>query len=465
MRTRLGVKLLISNILSTSVILIFVFLFTSYSFKDAMMTKILDKLVSYSQDGQIYVMNRIKDYKYKNVNERLAELAPFISNYLSSKYSVRVQIFDGRKRLLSDSFPAKKYHVYQDVHYAESGMKSYIVKKDENEEMLFLSSPIYYGSETTGVIRFIYPLSKDMAIVERMKIWLLGISAVSIILIILSNSMLTSGIVKPIRILKESAEKMRKGNFDSPAEIKSNDEIEELAITFNEMSQSLKEYIDSLKEEKEKQKNFTDNITHELKTPISIILGHAELLKKIKSADDREKSVNYIISESEKLLKQVEELLYISKLNKPSFELVKKEEDIETIVQRCVALLRPRFEKFSIKISSNVEHRNLIFDSKRIKEVLLNILDNAIKHSKCTKIDINGKMNGGNYVLKVKDNGKGMDEKIASELQKDELFPFYERNSGLGLKISKMIMKKHGGDLHLESIKGKGTTVILELKA
>jgi two-component system sensor histidine kinase ArlS len=464
-RTRIGVKLLISNVLSTSVILLFVFILTSYSFRDAVATKVLDKLIVYSQDSQVYVMNRLKEYEYKNVNEKLIELAPFISNYLSSKYNVRVQIFDGRKEIVADSFPAKKYYTYQDVHYAESGIKSYIVKNSvDGEETLFLSSPIYYGNETIGVVRFIYSLSKDMAVVKKMKLWLFGVSVVSIVLIILANSWLTAGIVKPIRVLKEHVEKMRRGEFASQVEIKNGDEVEELANAFNEMSQSMKEYIDSLKEEKEKQKNFTDNITHELKTPISIILGHAELLKRIHKEDDREKSINYIISESEKLLKQVEQLLYISKLNKPSFELVKKENDIALVVKRCVELLKPRFEKFSIEVTTNVASKNFIFDADKIKEVVLNVLDNAIKHSNCTKIKISGKEVNEKYILEIMDNGKGIDKEVTDEIRKNELFPLYEKNSGLGLKISQMIMKKHGGSLHIESVEKKGSTVTLELK-
>ena len=462
MKFTIGRKFLFANLLSTVIILVSIFFLISYFFQNAIVNQLMDKLITYSEDAQIYVMNRIKDYKYKDLSKELSELSPFISNYLSRKYGVEVEIFDGRKNLLASSLPSKKYYTYQDIHYAANGMKNYIIKREGNNEVLFLSSPIYYGSETAGVIRFVYVLSNEMMVIKKIEFMLLLIGGLSLILIMVANILFTKGIVKPIKQLKTGVEKMQSGIFDTKLEVKSNDEIEDLAKSFNDMSKSLNHYIKSLNEEREKQKVFFDNITHELKTPISVILGHGELLKRINDQADREKSVNYIISESQRLMKMVEDLLYVSKLNKPTFKIKKTNYDISLIVKNCVKLLQPRFRKFSIKVMVNAESKTLSLDAGRIKEVILNVLDNAIKHSKCTQIKINGIVSSGKYVLYIKDNGIGLSKAVTDDFSYDRI----NLNCGnfkLGLQISKMIMRKHGGSLKLVPNNNGGATVIIEL--
>lgn len=462
MKFTIGRKILIANLLSTVTILISIFFLISYSFQDAIINQLMTKMINYSEDAQIYVMNMVKNCEYKNLNKELSKLSPFVSNYLSKKYGVKVEIFNDRKKLLAGSLPYKKYYSYQDIHYAANGIKNYVIKKEGNEEVLFLSSPIYYGSETVGVIRFIYILSDESSLINRIKFMLLLIGGLSLILIALANVLFTNGIVRPIKKLQAGVEKMQNGIFDTKIEIKSSDEIEELSKAFNGMSQSLDHYIKSLNAEREKQKIFFDNVTHELKTPISVILGHGELLKRIKNPSDREKSLNYIIFESQRLMKMVEDLLYVSKLNKPTFEISKTDHDISSIAKSCIELLSPRFEKFQINITENVQPKMLNIDADRIKEVILNILDNAIKHSKCTKIEILGRVKDKKYFLYIKDNGIGLNKAVTDDFFYDRT-TLNKRNFKLGLKISRMIMEKHGGNLKVQSENGNGTTVIMEL--
>ncbi|WP_047266955.1 sensor histidine kinase [Marinitoga sp. 1197] len=460
MKNSIKNEILFLNISSTIIILIVIFFITLNTFQKNIISNVIKRMTEYSQESQIYIINTLKKYRDENIYTKLNELSPFIADYLFRKYHFHIEIYDNRKNLLADSVITKKLYVYQDIHYAANSMKNYILKKDGNEITLFFSSPIFFENEVIGVIRFIYPMELEFGLIDNIKITLIIISLLSILAVVILNFFFSNSITTPIRKLQEETEKIANGNFNERISIKSNDEINSLVKSFNIMIEKLEHYIKSLKEEKEKQKVFIDNITHELKTPITSILGHANLLLRLKDEKDKNISINYITKEGNRLLKLVEELLYISKMNKNDFEFNFKKHNIKKVIDECVGILNPRLKKFSIIVENNIENRILLFDYEKIKEVILNILDNSIKHSKCSKITIESFLINEEYYIVLKDNGIG----IKKEILENIFNPFFSKSGktsyGLGLCITKEIMKKHNGDITIEG--NNGTIVTLK---
>ena len=463
MKNSIRNEILFLNISTIFIILIIIYFVTLNTFQKNIVNNTINKMTEYSQESQIYFMNILKDYNYSDVFLKLEKMAPFISDYLSEKYNLHIEIYDIRKKLLADTSQDIKYFVYQDVHYAINSMKNYILKKEKNHVILFFSSPIFFKNDIIGVIRFIYPMDTEYKLIADVKTTLFIIDIIAIIIIVFLNYILANSITIPIKKLKNETEEIAKGNFHSRIKIKSNDEINSLVNSFNVMVDKIEHYIKSLKKEKEKQKLFVDNITHELKTPITSILGHAELIGRLKNEKDKEISLNHIIQEGNRLLNLVEELLYVSKLNKNSFEFEFKEYDIKMLVEDCIGTLNPRFKKFFITIECNVSAAQIVMDYEKLKEVVLNILDNAIKHSKCTKIKLYSEVKKGYYYLIIEDDGIGIDEKIKNILFDPFNTPKREKSYGLGLCIVKEILNKHNGSIDVESELNKGTRFIIKL--
>ncbi|MBM7560212.1 sensor histidine kinase [Marinitoga litoralis] len=461
MKNNIRNEILILNISTTLILLILIFFITLNSFQKNILNNTLKKMTEYSQESQIYFMNVLKGYNYENIFEELERMSPFISDYLSQKYNLHIEIYDIRKKILANTNPETNYYVYQDIHYAINSMKNYILKKDNNKIILFFSSPIFFQNSVIGAIRFIYPMENEYQLINNVRNTLLLIGIISILLIIILNYILSNSIIIPIKKLKKETEIISKGNFTNRINIKSNDDINSLVNSFNIMIDKIEHYIKSLKEEKERQKVFIDNMTHEFKTPITSILGHAELLRRLKSEKDKEVSIKHIINEGNRLLKLVEELLYLSKINKNTFKFEYGEYNIEYLIDECLSILKPRLEKFNIEVYTNVQSKTLFFDYEKIKEVVLNILDNAIKHSKCTELRIYSEISGNYYSLVIEDNGIGIEN--TNDIFKPLFSSKGRKNNGLGLCISQEIVKNHNGEILVESEINKGSKFIIKL--
>jgi len=342
-------------------------------------------------------------------------------------------------------------------------MKNYIIKSEDDKKILFFASPVFYNNEVIGAIRFIYPMNSEFLLIDKIKVTLAIIGVLAIFVSLILNYFFSNTITRPIEKLKYETERIANGDLSTHIDIQSNEEINSLVNSFNIMVEKLEHYIQSLNEEKERQKIFTDNITHELKTPITAILGHADLLQRLTNEEDKKVSLNYVVSEGNRLLKLVEELLEISRINKDSFNFDFKNHNIKDLINECLGILNPRFKKFGIVVDNNVEEKSLIFDYEKIKQVVLNVLDNAIVHSKCSEITITSEVNEEYCYLIIQDNGIGIDEKTQERLFNPFFTPKKQKSFGLGLYISKEIMKKHHGDINIISQINNGTKAILKL--
>lgn len=268
-------------------------------------------------------------------------------------------------------------------------------------------------------------------------------------------------IFRPIEQINEATKKVALGEYDIELESKREDEIGELTNNFNKMTHGLKS-TENL------QKEFINNVSHEIKTPVSSIEGFAKFLKdKNLTQEEREEYASIIIEEAKRLENLTGKILKLSKLNNQEIITNKQEIEVAEQIRKAISLLEPKWSKKDIKINVSLEEKIFLGDEDLIFQVWVNIIDNAIKFSnEGGSIDIKVYEKDGNINVEIKDRGIGMKEE---ELEKvyDRFYQIdrshSKEGSGLGLAIVKRIVELSEGKIEIKSKENKGTTVIVKL--
>ncbi|MBO7276044.1 MAG: HAMP domain-containing histidine kinase, partial [Clostridia bacterium] len=268
-------------------------------------------------------------------------------------------------------------------------------------------------------------------------------------------------IVNPILQINSFARKIAGGQLGSRLDVRYRDEIGELCETINDMSQDLAR--------SERMKNdFISSVSHELRTPLTAINGWTATVEN--SLDDPETArmgLGIIKNETLRLSQMVEELLDFSRIESGRLKLNIEMFDIRGEVYDAVFTYRELLSKQNLTVGySEPEAPVMVFgDKNRLKQVFLNILDNAAKYGSAGEsVDINVYKEGADCTVTVRDHGQGIP---ASELPrvKEKFFKgsAYGRGAGIGLAVCNEIMSLHGGTIDISSEVGKGTCVTVKL--
>lgn len=273
----------------------------------------------------------------------------------------------------------------------------------------------------------------------------------------------------PLRKLQYASREIASGNLSFRSEIHTEDEIGSLSADFDAMAMELEDNIKKLREAAEQKEQFMGAFTHELKTPMTSIIGYADLLRTQQlSKEEEEDAINYIFSEAKRLenmsLKMLD--LFVADKN----EIVLEEAVPAKIVNYVADHLRQNFEKNGILICAKTEDGKCRMDSDLVQALLINLLDNARKSMKQGgKIEICLKMLPDGCEISVKDEGKGIPKEALNHLTEafyrvDKSRSREEGSAGLGLSLCDKIVKLHRGTMEFESEEGKGTMVKVTLR-
>ncbi len=320
-----------------------------------------DFLIKESYNTQLYIEGYLEKDQNLTKEANFINKGPLINTYLSNKLNFRIQTYDKTGNIISDSDMNNLSLYDEDIKNSINGNKAYVVKKIDRNMYILFSSPIYDDNVTIGGVRYIYPLHREQEIINNMFIIMGIVACVAIFISWLLSRLFSEKISNPIKELKIASERISKGDYNNNIEIESGDEIEDLAKAFNITTESIKIYIESLKNEKQKQKDFLDNVTHEFKTPLTAIIGYSELIPRLENKNDIEESSVYIKKEGERLLKLVEELLDLSKLGKSEFNVNRSKNDLATIIEEALNIIQPRLQKYDIDIIKKIMQCKFIY--------------------------------------------------------------------------------------------------------
>lgn len=305
-----------------------------------------------------------------------------------------------------------------------------------------------------------WPVKEADAIVRTIILRNLVISLAVLIAALLASVLLAMLIVRPVKRLEEGTERVAQGRFDEPVEVKTGDEIEELGTAFNKMMAGLKQ-LEELKDE------FVFIAAHELRTPVAAMKGYLSLILDGITGPIAEKTKEFIekvIAANQRLIQLVNDLLEVSRSEAGRLTIKVTPIDIVPPVEETLSELKPLADKENITLAYAPQALPaVIADPGRVKEVVVNLVGNAIKYMGGPgTVTISHKVRDSFLITNVADTGVG----ISAENQKKLFEKFYrvpnERfkevtGTGLGLFIVKEIVEKMGGNVWAESEEGKGS--------
>ncbi|NEW06994.1 HAMP domain-containing histidine kinase [Paenibacillus sp. SYP-B3998] len=300
-----------------------------------------------------------------------------------------------------------------------------------------------------------------------------------IAILVVTNGVLTyfvsRSIIRPLRALKRATEEIKDGNLDFEVVPQSDDEIGELSIAFEEMRRKLKQSVEIQLQYEENRKELISNISHDLKTPVTAIKGYVEgIMDGVTNSPDKlDRYVRTIYNKAADLDRLIDELFLFSKLDLGKVPFQFEAVDIGQYVLDCAQELQFDMEKKGVHFVLNELPQTPLFvtaDREKLKRVLLNVIENAMKYSDETNcaIRLEVKEFDGNAVIQIEDNGQGISEEALPHIFDRFYRADPSRNtstggSGLGLAIAKQIVQEHGGRIGATSRIGEGTTVYMVL--
>lgn len=273
-------------------------------------------------------------------------------------------------------------------------------------------------------------------------------------------------LTNPICKLNKTAKEIAKGKFNERVNIKSNDEIGELAESFNIMAEQVESKVNELNMQVKQKNDFITGFTHELKTPMTAMMGYSDMLRLKKCDEDVSKTaLNYIYSETKRLSNLSYKLMILMSLSDERLEM--KNIEIDGVIKK-IAKVEENIQ--TIKIETDVEKGTVYGDRELLEVVFRNLIENAKKaEPKDEKIVITGKnLENGKYKISVIDKGNGISKEHIKRVTEDFYMVDKSRSrnsggSGIGLSLVKKILALHNSELHIESEVNKGTRVYFEL--
>lgn len=289
-----------------------------------------------------------------------------------------------------------------------------------------------------------------------------GIAVVIVLTVILTNLYFIRTVTEPIRTLTALAQRISDGSYGIQTDKVRDDEIGDLTDSINEMSAEI------ARGEKI-QSEFVSSVSHELRTPLTAITGWAETMSYDQAIQgDSRRGLSIIIKESGRLTKMVEELLEFTRIQDGRFTLNIEALDIAAEVEDVVFAYGQLLKRDSIEMVCRPCEEDIPLidgDPERLKQVLLNIFDNAAKYGRSGgRIEVSVKTDGENVMICTRDYGKGIPEDELPHVKER----FYkgssrERGSGIGLAVCEEIVSRHGGTLRIENAAGGGVLVTVSL--
>jgi signal transduction histidine kinase len=414
----------------------------------------------------------------QNVAPPAGEISPsdLDLNYLadatfqfSSQLDTRIRILDLQGLVLVDSHQEEEGANLGDdplVARALAGRVTSHADPSGQEAVMSLAAPVVVEGKVVGVVYLSQPLRDVTNVVRDLRTrWLLS-TVVALLLSVGVGLVLSGAIARPVRRLTSAAGAVAQGQFDQPVPVRSRDELGRLSRAFNEMTARLRAA-------RQMQVDFVANVSHELRTPLTSLKGLVETLRD-GAVDDpqvRDRFLGTMERETDRLIRLVNDLLVLSRADSETLNLERRPVDLIRLVQTVVGRLAPEADSRGVHLVMDLRQvPPVAADSDRIEQVLLDLLDNALKYSPPGGTVTVGVERGqqDEVRVRVQDEGIGISAEDLARIgerfyRADRARSRAEGGSGLGLAIAQALVRAHGGRLWLDSQEGQGTVVTFAL--
>ncbi len=454
-------KLLLAIILINSLILIGIGYFT-VNFESFYIKYTSKQLNSFAQEIDMFLgTSSEKDFEEYIVN-------------LSEDKNISVDIYDENgflvisNKMLSSHMGMMRKNKYEIVkqYKVSSKLTSYMIQENSNN-IEFLSTYVNSQNNNYTIITKT-PISAIKSSVMIASNFLLSIFIPIIILSIILAIWFSNKFTKPIIHLKSVTDKIASLNFEEVIDIQTGDEIEKLGDSVNTLSFKIRNTLEDLtnknnqlecmlekqKKEDKLKREFVSSVSHELKTPITVISGYAEGLRSdvIETKEDVEYYIDVIYEESEKMAIMVNDLLDLYKLESKSFTMRKEIINISELISDIIDKFEFILKEENIKVNTNIDDVYIEGDRIRIGQVINNFLDNAIHHiDKNKKINIYTEQTDNKVKINLYNSGENIKEDNIEKIwysfaRVDDVRTSSQNRVGLGLAIVREIMNLNNGE-------------------
>ena len=414
------------------------------------------------------MVNMFNNYNYSNTVEFYTAARNYIENFTDKELmEVMTVSRTGKVVVTSTGFEPDQTQPKPDFERAKedsSGYGDWTGELTSGEQVTAISRVFYNeDGEMLGAIRYVVSMRSATRQMYQIMLMLILVGLFILVLLCISSVYFIRSILTPIRQISGTAKRIARGDFNVRIETKKkrSDEIGQLCDTINDMAMELSN--------SEQMKNdFISSVSHELRTPLTAIKGWAETLQS--GEIDREmfsRGMGVIIHESERLSGLVEELLDFSRMQNGRMVFNMDKMDILAELGEAVYTFKERaLREEKYLLYDEPENISPIRgDANRIRQVFVNIIDNALKYTQkggTVRVTISQLYNNVHVV--VSDNGCGIPAEHLPNVKRK----FYKANqqvrgSGIGLAVADEIIKMHGGSLDVESVEGEGTAVTITL--
>ena len=374
-------------------------------------------------------------------------------------------IYDESRRLLAanaEGFPDR-------LTYAELTEKRFVYSLVREGDSSLLDTA---GCVPIGMDRYFLSVrfpADDLFAARRSEVTaFVSLHLVTVAVCIGAMLLISYFVSRPVRTLTRATKLIEEGQYDVRADVRSLDEIGDLAMSFNAMAEAIEQKVTTLEGYAKQQKDFVANFSHELKTPMTSIIGYADMLRSAElDEEDAFMASNFIFSEGKRLEALSLKLMDLVVLDKNQFELTRGY--ARRVLGHVIAVVTPMLEQHGLTLETSIEQYQILYEKDLLLTLITNLIDNARKASEPGKvIELMGRKQEGRYRIIVKDHGIGIPEEELHRITEaffmvDKSRSRAQHGAGLGLAIGNKIAQLHGSELHFESKVGEGTSVWFDL--
>lgn len=397
---------------------------------------------------------------------QLANIGDEVTTSLSANQSTVFIVYDGKLIFTNNETNFQ----YPDELWTQTeiGSKNYVITDENGHQYIYAASGNLVSDKPLNIInrREITEVYDLMAKQERYFDFLL----ITVILICSVCMFIISYLItRPLETLNRISHSFGKGDYSARTDIKTHDEVGVLAATYNEMAQAVSDHVDELHDMIVRQDQFVADFTHEIKTPMTAIIGYADTIRsKELSRENQVMAASYIFSEGKRLeamSMKLFDFIYTKQHSITGINIM-----TDRLMREVTASVSPALESKNITLELSICNCIINGDIDLLKSALINLIDNARKASpEHSKIIFSGEFDDDSYVIIVRDFGTGISEEHLSRIC-DEFYMIdksrsrREGGAGLGLSLAALVFKCHNAEFTIESTLGEGTSMIIKFK-
>ena len=364
------------------------------------------------------------------------------------------EITEGMKQLINKS---------KSFRYTHHGQM--LEDRWKTEKYLATVSPIVVNENVEGFVFMFLDTVPIRNMIHQLTNQFLLIGVMSIFITLITIFLLSKFIVSPLIEMKKVTEQLSQGNHENELNTKRDDELGDLARSIQFLSNNLERL-------KKDRNEFLSSISHDLRTPLTYLKGYADIASRPNLSNEQKNEYLAIIKEeAENVATLIKNLFELAKMDENQFTVFKQPMLLKNFLENISHKIQPAFNEANIKLLIKcAPNIRATIDAERFRQVIVNLLDNALKHSRAnTTVTVEVNQNKNITTISFSDEGEGIPNEELPYIW-DRLYRVEKSRSrstggsGLGLAIVKKIVESHGGEITVNSVLNKGTTFIIQLK-